>query len=96
MPFATEWIAVLDANVLYPPLLRDVLVGLATANLYEALWSDEILAEVERNLLRHLSPEKTAKNITALPSPPDMNYLLVRLSVFAPSFTMELRKARKS
>lgn len=66
MSSATKWIAVLDANVLYPPLLRDVLVGLATANLYEALWSDEILAEVERNLISHLSPDKTARNIAAL------------------------------
>lgn len=39
--------ALLDANVLVPSLLRDVLLQLAVEHAYRPLWSDEILAEVE-------------------------------------------------
>ncbi|MDZ7885907.1 MAG: PIN domain-containing protein [Mycobacterium sp.] len=39
---------VLDACVLVPYQLADLLLRLADAGLYEPLWSDEILAEVER------------------------------------------------
>lgn len=37
--------ALLDANVLYPALLRDVLLSLAHADLYSAKWSAHIRAE---------------------------------------------------
>lgn len=37
--------ALLDANVLYPTVLREILTGLAVAGLYEPLWSPRILAE---------------------------------------------------
>ena len=37
--------AVLDANVLFPTILREILTDLAAAGLYEPLWSDRILAE---------------------------------------------------
>jgi predicted nucleic acid-binding protein len=43
--------ALLDANVLAPIRLCDILLGRAEAGLYEPLWSDEILAEVERTLV---------------------------------------------
>lgn len=43
-------IAVLDANVLIPAALRDTLLRAAGAGLYEARWTEDILAEVERNL----------------------------------------------
>jgi len=42
---------VLDACVLLPYQLADLLLRLADAELYEPLWSDEILDEVERNLV---------------------------------------------
>lgn len=45
---------VLDANVLYPPLLRDVLLSVAAAGMYRVIWTSEILEEVERNLVGHL------------------------------------------
>lgn len=48
MPFRV----VLDANVLVPARLRDVLLTLAEADLYAPVWSDAILAEVRRNLPR--------------------------------------------
>ena len=44
--------AVLDANVLYPALLRDVLLSLAHADLYSAKWSIHIRDEWTRSLLK--------------------------------------------
>ena len=42
---------VLDACVLLPYQLSDLLLRLAEADLYQPVWSDQILVEVERNLL---------------------------------------------
>ncbi len=39
---------VLDACVLFPTVLREILLGVAQAGLYEALWSDRILEEWAR------------------------------------------------
>ena len=43
--------ALLDANVLYPARLRDLLVRLAIAGLYQARWSEQILEECFANLI---------------------------------------------
>jgi predicted nucleic acid-binding protein len=43
---------VLDANVLFPFTLRDTLLRAAEAGAYQLHWSDAILAEVRRNLVR--------------------------------------------
>lgn len=43
--------AVLDACVLYPASVRDALLRLAEIELYDVLWSERILDEVERNLI---------------------------------------------
>lgn len=40
--------AVLDACVLYPTVLREILIGVARAGLYTPLWSDRILEEWAR------------------------------------------------
>jgi predicted nucleic acid-binding protein len=40
--------AVLDACVLYPTVLREILLGVARAGLYVPLWSDRILEEWAR------------------------------------------------
>lgn len=42
--------AVLDANVLYPIALADLLLTTAGLGLYRAHWSPELLDEVGRNL----------------------------------------------
>lgn len=55
MPFKV----VLDANVLFPFTLRDTLLRAASARLYQAYWSEQILDEVCRNLVeRGMLPEK--------------------------------------
>lgn len=44
-------VAVLDANVLYPQWLRDVLLTLAALGYHEPRWSDQIIDEMRRNVL---------------------------------------------
>ena len=52
--------AVIDACVLFPALLRDILLRAAEADLYRVYWSQEILDEVTRNLVRQnkMSPSQ--------------------------------------
>ncbi len=45
-----SFVALLDANVLYPPYLRDLLLRFAQAGVFEPRWSAEILDEVARNI----------------------------------------------
>jgi len=44
-------VAVLDANVLYPQFLRDVLLTLAEAELFRPRWTDQIQREWMRNVI---------------------------------------------
>ena len=37
--------AVLDACVIYPTVLREILIGVAARGVYEPFWSDRILRE---------------------------------------------------
>jgi predicted nucleic acid-binding protein len=56
--------AFLDACVLIPIKLTDLLLRLAEANTYRLLWTAEVLDEVERNLPRvGVSPEKARTRI---------------------------------
>lgn len=50
MAGSSRYTAVLDANVLYPTLVRDILMSLAVADLYHARWSAAIQEEWIRNL----------------------------------------------
>lgn len=52
MAGSSRYTAVLDANVLYPALLRNVLLSLAHADLYSAKWTVHIRNEWMRSLLR--------------------------------------------
>jgi hypothetical protein len=47
-----DFLVVLDACVLYPQTLRDLLLRLALAGLYAACFSEQILEEVRSNLVR--------------------------------------------
>jgi len=44
--------ALLDACVLYPTVLREILTGVARAGLYTPLWSDRILEEWARAVVK--------------------------------------------
>ena len=43
---------VLDANVLYPPFLRNALLRLAQVEVYNPYWTEDILEEVRRNIVK--------------------------------------------
>lgn len=47
-----RYTVVLDACVLYPAPLRDLLLSLAEAGMYAARWTDRIQEEWQRNLLK--------------------------------------------
>ena len=47
----TLLVAVLDANVLYPPSLRDLFMRLASALVYQPRWTEKIHDEWMRNVL---------------------------------------------
>ena len=51
MSHPDELLAVLDANVLYPQWLRDVMLTLAAMGYYEPRWSTQIIDEMRRNVL---------------------------------------------
>ena len=54
-------VAFLDASVLYPAPLRDLLLELATSDLYRAKWSDAVHDEWIRALLRRRSDIAAAR-----------------------------------
>ena len=52
MAGSARYTAILDACVLYPATLRDLLLSLARDRLYHARWSDRIQDECVRSLLK--------------------------------------------
>lgn len=63
------FVAIYDANVLYPSVLRDVLIRVAAAGLVQAKWTETILDETFRNLGANrpdLDPEKLTRTRTAM------------------------------
>lgn len=58
----TSFTVVLDACVLYPAPLRDVLLELAVAGLFRAWWTDEIHKEWMGSVLRD-RPDLTAEQL---------------------------------
>ncbi|SRR5579875_386962 len=57
---ADRFTATLDANVLYPFLVRDVLLSFAEAGLYRPIWSAEIMSEWSSHLIKD-KPDKKEK-----------------------------------
>lgn len=54
-------VAVLDANVLFPAVLRDHLLHLAEQGVYRPLWTDAILQEMRRAILAKRPDLSTAQ-----------------------------------
>jgi len=55
------YVGVLDACVLHPMRLCDTLLRLADAGLYRAVWSREILDEMESSIVRRGYPEQAVR-----------------------------------
>lgn len=50
MLFPDQFTVILDANVLYPFMTRDILLHFAQVGLYRARWTEDIIAETQRAL----------------------------------------------
>lgn len=58
--------ALLDANVLYPAPVRDLLLSLAEGQLFKPFWTEKIQLEWSRNLLKNrpeIDPKRIEKTI---------------------------------
>lgn len=58
-------IAVLDTCVLYPAVIRDTLLLAAEVGAYQLRWTEDILLELRRNLLRLAAPEARVDRMLA-------------------------------
>jgi hypothetical protein len=56
-------VAVLDASALYPAVLCDTLLSVAQAGIYVPVWSEDILAELVRNLGPRIGDEAAQRRI---------------------------------
>lgn len=64
-----SYTVIYDANVLYPSVLRDLLIRVAQARLVRARWTDRILDETFRNLVANrpdLDPRALARTRTLM------------------------------
>lgn len=64
-----RFIVLYDACVLYPSQLRDLLMHLASCDLFQARWTERIHDEWMRNLARKrpdIAPEKIARTRAAM------------------------------
>lgn len=75
---------VLDANVLIPSSLRDTLLRSAEAGLYRVHWSQQILDEVVRNLL------KERANKEPMMTEQQAHYLISQMSMAFPEAMVEV------
>jgi predicted nucleic acid-binding protein len=83
-------IAVLDACVLYPAPLRDLLLHFANFNFYQPRWSDEIQTEWIRNLLQNRPDlnKRQLNSTVALMNNSFPNANVVRYEYLIPSLTL--------
>jgi len=89
---SSNFTVVFDACVLYPSILRDLLVTLAKAGLFRAKWTDDIHDEWIRSLLKNrpdLSPELLSRTRRFMDSAV-LDALIdpARYRLLIPSFTL--------
>lgn len=61
------YVAILDADVLHPHVAVDLLLRLAERRLFQPAWSEEILEEVHRSLIRRgLDPTRIARRLEVM------------------------------
>ncbi len=66
---SVQFTVFLDANVLYPAPLRDLLLELAVADLYQARWSSIVLDEMTRNILKNrpdIPPKRLERTVSLM------------------------------
>ena len=61
MIYSGQFTVVLDACTIYPFYVRDILLSLASRQMFTPKWSDMILLEVRSAILRNLSDQTEAK-----------------------------------
>lgn len=67
MIFSSRFICVLDANVLYPVEVRDLLLWLAYRNIYTVAWSEDILQEWQEVMRRKgIDEDRIKQRLAAL------------------------------
>jgi predicted nucleic acid-binding protein len=95
MAGSSRYTAVLDANVLYPNLLRDLLISLGIAGLYSARWTEQINDEWVRNLKVN-RPDLVAKvdQIKALMNESVPDCLIENFEAYIPTLTLPDAKDR--
>ena len=66
--FPATFREVLDAEVLFPFSLRDTLLRAAAAGFYQVCWSEQILEEMRRNLVKtgHTTTDKAARLVAVM------------------------------
>ncbi|MBA5778475.1 PIN domain-containing protein [Stappia sp. F7233] len=64
---ADGFCVILDANVLYPNRMRDILLTMVHKGLFRAMWTDEIMDEWSRNVLaNHAASEAQIRRTLAV------------------------------
>jgi predicted nucleic acid-binding protein len=91
MIHSARFVAILDACVLYPAPIRDLLLNLADADLYTPKWTSKIQEEWTRNLLvnrpdisRHQLQRTTNAMQDAFPNASVINYEMLMKSIDLP------------
>ena len=93
MIHSARFVGILDACVLYPAPIRDLLLHLADAGLYTPKWTDRIHEEWTRNLLKNrpdISPTQLKKTTNAMenafPDASVANYETLEKSIQLPDY----------
>jgi len=87
------FVALLDANVLYPAYLRDALLRLAEVEVYQVRWSRRILDEMSRNVLKNnpVLPEESMERLVRTMERAFPDAMVTGHETLIPSMTNDLK-----